>query len=120
PERELETDALVPARGLSRELEHARTGRPRIALVVAREEADVGGPGTTRGVLLRRLEADQDRLAVPREDAGVIALHPPEIRQVEHVVGRADDERIQVVLRHQRADAVEFRVVARPAHRYAS
>src|SRR5439155_3321833 len=32
------------------------------------------------------------------------------------VVGRAHDERVEVALRHQRANAVELRVVTGPAH----
>ena len=58
----------------------------------------------------------QRRLALAREDDRVVALHAPEVRQVEDVVGRADDERVELVLGHQRANAVELRVVARPAH----
>ena len=116
-ERELEPDALVVARGLDRRVERPRERRPRILGVVAADQPHVVRPGRARGVLLRRLDRDQHRLALAREDAGVVALHPPEVRQVEDVVGRADDERIELLLRHQRADAVELRVVAGPASR---
>ena len=106
----------VLARGLASELEHARRRRPRVDLVVALEEADVARPGHPRRVLLRRLEADEHRLALAREDARVVPLHPPEVRQVEDVVGRPHDERVELVLGHERANALELRVVARPAH----
>jgi hypothetical protein len=71
---------------------------------------------SSSGILRRRLEADEGRLAFAREDAGVVALHPPEVRQVEDVVRGADDERVEPAVAHQRADTVELRVVARPAH----
>ena len=99
-----------------RQLERPRSGRPRIVVGVAAQEADVVRPGVARRVLAGGLEADQHRLALAREDDGVVALHPPEVRQVEDVVGRADDERVEPFLRHQRAHAVELRVVAGPAH----
>ena len=47
---------------------------------------------------------------------GVVPLHAPEVRQVEDVVGRADDERVELVLGHERAHALELRVVPRPGH----
>jgi hypothetical protein len=37
-------------------------------------------------------------LALAREDDRVVALHAPEVRQVEDVVGRADDDRVEVAL----------------------
>ena len=116
-ERELDPDRLVLLGERRREVERAERRRPRVALVVAGEEPEVGRPGRPLRVVARRLEADQRRLALGREDDGVVALHPPEVRQVEDVVGRADDERVEAALAHQRADAVELRVVARPAHR---
>ena len=121
PERELEADrAVLGRRRLRRELEHASGRRPRIARVVALEEPDVVRPGHARRVLLRRLEADEHRLAVAREDARVVALHAPEVRQVEDVVGRAHDERVELPLGHERAHAIELRVVARPGHNASS
>ena len=115
-ERELEPDALVRPRGLEGERERASRGRPRVGLVVAAHVAHVLRPGRPRGVLGGRLEAEQDRLALAREDAGVVALHAPEVRQVEHVVGRPDDERVELALRHQGPNPVELLVVLRPAH----
>ena len=70
-----------------------------------------------RAVLLRRLETDEHGLALAREHAGVVALHPPEVREIEDVVGRADHERVELLLGHQRAHALELRVVSRPGHR---
>src|SRR5258705_14123 len=90
---------------------------PRAALVVAANEADIRRPRVPLGVFRRRLEADQDRLALAREDARVVALHAPEVREVEDVVGRAHDERVEAGCLHERADALELRVIARPAHR---
>jgi hypothetical protein len=116
PERQLEPDALVVAGGRDGGVERARERRPRILRVVAADQAHVVRPGGARGVLLRRLDRDQHRLSLPREDAGVVALHAPEVREVEDVVGRADDQRVELRLRHERADAVELRVVARPGH----
>ena len=99
-ERELEADALVArCAAVERELERARGRRTRVALVVAGEEPDVARPGGARGVVGGGLEADQHRLALAREDDGVVALHPPEVREVEDVVGRADDERVEVLPR---------------------
>ena len=115
-ERELEPDPLVVARGLDGGVERPRERRPRILGVVAADQPHVLRPGRARGVLLRRLDRDQHRLALAREDAGVVALHPPEVREVEDVVGRADDERVELCLRHELADAVELGVVARPGH----
>src|SRR5439155_20663624 len=105
------------ADGRLRDLHAARGGRSRITLVVALEEANVGRPCRALGVLPLRLEGDERRLALAREDRDVIALHGPVVRQVEHVVGRADDEGVEVLVGHGPADAVELRVVARPAHR---
>ena len=99
PERELEADAVVLTRGLLRELEDARGRRSRIPLVVALEHANVARPGRARRILLRRLETDEHRLAFAREHARVVPLHPPEVREVEDVVGRADDERVELAAR---------------------
>ena len=57
------------------------------------------------------------RLTVAREDASVVALHAPEVREVQNVVRSADNERVDPLVRHEPADADELRVVARPAHR---
>ena len=62
------------------------------------------------------LDDEQHRLAHAREDDDVVALDRPVVREVEDVVGRADDEAVEVALAEQRADAVELRVVARPGH----
>ena len=116
PERELEPHPSVRARRGARELEHAGNRRPRIRRVVPCEEEDVVGPGRADCVVLARLEAHERRLALEREDARVVALHAPEVRQVEDVVRRADDERVELALVHERTHAVELRVVARPRH----
>ena len=116
PEAELDPDAVVVGRELAGEIERPEPGRPRVALVVAVEEPQLARPGRALRVRLRRLEADQHRIALPREDDGVVALHPPEVRQVEDVVGRAGNEHVELLVGHQRAHAVELRVVARPAH----
>ena len=107
-------------RRLDRRVERARERRARVGRVVATDEAKVLRPRGARRVLLRGLQAAQHGLALAREDAGVVALHPPEVRQVEDVVGRADDERVEPLVRHQRTHALELRVVARPGHRSAS
>ena len=95
-EAELEADAGVAALadGLLRGLGRARDGGTRIGLVVAAKQAQVVRPGGAAGVGLRRLQADERRLALAREDGHVVALHRPEVRQVEDVVGRAHDERV--------------------------
>ena len=80
------------------------------------EEADVVRPRHTSGVVERRFEREQGRLAFAREDDDVVALHREEVREIEDVVGRADDERVDVLLAHERTHALELRVVARPAH----
>ena len=115
-ERELEPDLAVLTRRRLRQLERAGGGRPRVVVGVAAEEADVVRPGVARSVLGGGLEADQHRLALAREDDGLVALHAPEVRQVENVVGRADDQRVEAFFRHQRTHALELRVVAGPAH----
>src|SRR5581483_8245323 len=115
-ERELQADAPVRCRCLAGEVERTQSRRPRVGGVVAAEEADVGGPGGAARVIGRGLEDDQHGLALAREHAGVVALHPPEVGQVEDVVGRADDERVEPVLVHQRTHALELRVVPRPGH----
>ena len=114
-ERELDSDRLVLLGERGGEVERAERRRPRVALVVAREEANIARPGGALGVGPRRLQADQRRLALDREDHGVVALHPPEVRQVEDVVRRPDDERVEPALPHRRTDALELRVVPRPA-----
>ena len=116
-----EATARVPTRAvlgsaLPCDVERASERRARVRRVVPGEEADVRCPGHALRVVLAGLEADEHRLALAREDADVVALHPPEVRQVEDVVGRADDERVQPAVAHQRAHAVELRVVARPGH----
>ena len=115
-ERQLEPEALVVACRRDGCVERARERRPRILRVVAADQPHVVRPGGACGVLLRRLDRDQHRLALAREDARVVALHAPEVREVEDVVRSADDERIELRLRHERADAVELDVVARPGH----
>ena len=116
-EGELDSDPLVVGGDLPSEVERAHARRPRIALVVTAEEPHLLRPAHPLGVGLRGLEADQDRLALLREDDRVVALHAPEVRQVQNVVGRADDEGVELVLDHQRPHAVELGIVARPAHR---
>ena len=115
-ERELEPDTAELARSLACELEHTGGRRARVDRVVPLEQTHVARPRHARRVLLGRLEADEHRLALAREDARVVSLHSPEVRQVEDVVGRAHDERVELVLGHERAHALELRVVARPAH----
>src|SRR4029079_19058746 len=88
----------------------------RVILRVPTYGPHVTRPRGPRRIVFGCLEADQHRVALTRKDAGVVALHAPEVRQVEDVVGRAHDERIEVALGHQRADALELRVVALPAH----
>ena len=96
---ELEADPLeVACRGL-RQLEGARGRGPRVVVRVPAQEADVVHPGVALCVIRRRLEADQRGLALAREDDGVVALHRPEVGQVEHVVGGAHDERVERLLR---------------------
>ena len=109
-------DALVLGRELPGEVERAEPRRARVALVVAVEKPHLGRPRRAVGVRLRGLEADEHRIALTREDDRVVPLHPPEVRQVEDVVGRADDERVELLLGHQLAHAAELGVVARPAH----
>ena len=116
PHRPLDADPAVLAGGLEGEVERSHRRGPRVVRVVAADVADVLRPRGARGVLGGRLEADQDGLALAREHAGVVALHPPEVRQVEDVVGSADDEGVEVALRHQRPDAIELGVVPLPAH----
>ena len=115
-ERELDPDTVVVGGDLPRQVERPQAGRTRVALVVAAEEAHLGCPGHPLGVGFRGLEADQDRLALLREDNRVVALHAPEVRQVENVVGCPDNERVELVLDHQRPHAVELGGVACPAH----
>ena len=97
-------------------LENARDRRSWVGRVVAGEEPQLVGPRRAGRILLRGLEAREYRLALAREDDRIEALHSPEVREVEDVVGRADDERVELLLGHERADALELRVVARPAH----
>jgi len=117
PERELEPNCPVLRRLLLRDVQGAERRRTRVGRVVASIEPDVRRPRVAAGVLLARLEADEDRLAVAREDAHVVPLHAPEVRQVEDVVGSPDDEGVELALGHQRANALELVVVPRPAHR---
>ena len=116
PERELQAHARVLARSLEREIERAHRRRPRVGRVVPREEPNVLGPRAMRDVVRRRLERDQRRLPRPRKDHGFVALHAPEVRQVEDVVGSPDDQRVELLLGHQRPDALELRVVPLPRH----
>jgi hypothetical protein len=116
-ERKLQPDAPVRAARVDRYVQRAPGYGTRIRLVVAADIAHVRCPAGAGGILGRRLETDEHRLAVAREDAGIVALHAPEVREVENVVGSADDERVDPVVRHEPANAVELRVVAGPAHR---
>ena len=97
----------------------SRTRAPEDAgrRVVALEEADVARPGRARRVLLARPPGRSSTGSPSRgKTTGVVALHAPEVRQVEDVVGRADDERVELRLGHERAHALELRVVPRPGH----
>ncbi len=115
---ELEPDAVEPELVLHRErrLERARSRGPRIVPVVAAKEPDVARPGRFRRYLRLRLEHDQHRLALAREDEQVVALHREVVREVEDVVRGAHDERVQLLVGHQGAYARELLVVARPGH----
>ena len=114
PER-LEPHPSVRARRGVRELEHAGNRRPRIRRVVPCEEEDVVGPGRADCVVLARLEAHERRLALEREDARR-SPSCPRSSSGKDVVRRADDERVELALVHERTHAVELRVVARPRH----
>ena len=115
-ERQLEADALVVASRRHRRVERSGDRRPRILRVVATDQPDILRPRHAPGILLRGLDRDQHRLALAWEDAGVVPLHSPEVREVEDVVGCADHERVELFLCHERADALQLRVVSWPAH----
>ena len=115
-QRELEADAAVTARCLLGQLERAGGGRPRVVVGVPAEEANVVRPGIALCVFRGGLEADQRRLALTREDGGVVALHRPEVGQVEDVVGSAHDQGVEPLLFHERAHPFELQVVTGPAH----
>ena len=115
-ERELEADLLVGLGRLHDRIERPCERGPRIVRVVAGNEHDGGCPGGVGCVLSRRLDRDQDRWAFPRKHGGVVALHPPEVREIENVVGGADDERVEILLGHQPLDSIELDPVVRPAH----
>src|SRR4029078_10657923 len=85
-ERELEADLPVFGRRLAGEVGRAQARWPRVARVVAVEEPEVRRPGRACGVVGRGPEADERGVAFAREDTGVEALHPTEVRQVEDVV----------------------------------
>ena len=61
------------------------------------------------------------RLALAREDGGVVALHRPEVGQVEDVVGSAHDQGVEPLLFHERAHPFELqaRHGASSRHRHA-
>ena len=115
-EAELESDRAVAASRCGGQLGRARERRSRIVLHVAAQEADVLRPGGALRVLGGGVEADQRRLALAREDDRLVALHAPEVAQVEDVVRRPHDQRVELLLDHQRANALELRLVPRPAH----
>ena len=115
-EAQLEADALELVRRPARDLERTYRGRSRVGGVVARHEPNVLRPRRLCRIMRGGLDRDQDRIAFAREHRRVEALHAPEVRQVEDVVGSPHDERVELLLGHQRAHALEFRVVARPAH----
>ena len=50
------------------------------------------------------------------KDDGVISLHAPIIREIENIVGRAADQRGEILIFHQGANAIEFRFVYGPSH----
>ena len=116
-ERELEPHLAEGPSGLQNGLERARERRTGVGRVIAGHEHDLLRPGVLGRIRSRGLDRDQDWRALAGKDRGVVALHPPEVRQVEDVVGGADDEGVEPVLFHQRADAVELGVVSRPGHR---
>ena len=118
PEAELDPDPVVLGRELAGEIERTQARRARVALVVAVKEPHLARPGRSLRIRLRGLEADEHRVALDREDDRVVPLHPPEVRQVEDVVGCAHDERIELLLGHQRAHALELGVVPGPAHSF--
>ncbi len=115
-ERQLQSDGLVLGGALPDGVERACERWSRVRRVVPGEEADVRCPGGPFRVVRAGLEADEDRLALARKHADVVALHPPEVGEVEDVVGRADDERVQPTFVHQLAHPIELGVVARPGH----
>ena len=116
PEGELEAHLLVRPGGLLDRLERARERRTRVIRVVPGHEHDTRRPRVRGRIGGGGLDRDQHRRPFAREDRGVVALHPPEVRQVEDVVRRPHDERIEPFLCHQRLNTVELGVVARPAH----
>ena len=84
--------------------------------VVALEQPNVLRPGGAARVVFLRLDGDERGFAFAREDRDVVALHAPVVGEVDDVVGRADDQRVEIMLLHQIADAVQFRFVDRIGH----
>ena len=115
-ERQLEADRSVLAGEGRDQLERANDGRARVVGEIPVDEPHVARPGRARRVVRGRLDAEQRRLALAREDDRVPALHPPEVRQVQDVVRRAGDDRVEPLLTHQGANAIELGVVAGPGH----
>src|SRR6266852_5313516 len=115
--RAISCSVLIIRARASSGVERARKRWPRIGLVIAANEMDVARPRGALRILGRRLEADQHGLALAREDTRVVALHAPEVREIEDVVGSADDERVETLVRHERADTLELLLVVRPGHR---
>ncbi len=115
PSEQLQPDGPVLGSALPGDVERACERWSRVRRVVPGEEAHVRCPCGPFRVVRAGLQADEDRLALARKHADVVALHPPEVREVEDVVGRADDERVQPTFVHQHAHPVELGVVARPA-----
>ena len=46
----------------------------------------------------------------------VVALHAQVVGEIEDVVGRADDEGVEVLLDHRGSEAIQLRIVAGPGH----
>ena len=116
-EGQLQADPSIAACNRDRRVERACERRARIRLVVAADEADVRCPRRSLGVLCRRSRQISTGSPSRGKTQAFVPLHAPEVREVENVVGRAHDERVEPVLGHQGTDALELRLVSLPGHR---
>src|SRR5258708_7441460 len=84
--------------------------------MIKRKIAHVLVPGSALRLAKLRLNNQQRRVALARENREVVALHRPVVRQVEDIVGCARHDRIKVVALHHFADAAPFFLVRSEEH----
>jgi hypothetical protein len=97
-------------------LDGANHRRAGIFGMIEGKEADVLVPGSALRFPKLRLDDKERWLAFAGKNRDVVTFHRPVIREVEDVVGCANDNGVKVVALHHLADAAPFFLIEWVSH----